>query len=316
MNSLDNNPMPRPDLSVVVAAWPDDRGLADCLAALAPQLGDGTEVLVVAAGDPAERPAGWPPQARRLAGNGLIPDLWAAGIGEARGGVVAITTAHFRPAPDWVGAVRAAHARLESPAIGGAIDPPRGGSLVDWATYFLRYSAYLGYGREQDVPDVAGDNASYKRGALEAHPDLVRNGFWELDLHRRLRAEGRRVTFDPAVRVTQRHSFGFRRFMAQRFEHGRQFGGNRFPGRPLPVRLAAAAAAPLIPAVFLAKIVRRVVRGRRYYGPFLAALPVMLCFLLAWSLGEAVGYLRPRRPAAEPSPSPAPGRFPVCDTTA
>jgi hypothetical protein len=304
MTRPDCLPAPASDLSIVVAVWPDDRGLSEFLAALTPQLDERTEVLVVGSCGATVQTRS---QVRGLAADGLIPDLWAAGLHEARGEVIAITTAHFQPGSAWVAGIRAAHARLDSAGIGGPIAPPRGHGPVFWATYFLRYSAYFAYDREKDVPDIAGDNASYKRSALAEHPECVRGGFWELDFHRRLLAAGGRLTFVPEVGVAQAQSFGFFGFLAQRFEHGRQFGGARWAARSLAIRLAAAAAAPLVPAIFLGKIVRRVLRSRRDYGPFLAALPMLLCFLAAWSIGEGFGSLRPRPENARLTPhNPAP----------
>jgi hypothetical protein len=279
---------------VVIAAWPDLTGLAECLEALAPQRDDATEVIVVTL-----LPLGRELIARfpwvcwsQAELDRLIPHLWGQGMAWARGDVVAITTSHFTPATDWLAAIRQAHAHLAAPALGGPIEAPAG-DVVTWATYFLRYSPYLAYRKEQAVADVAGDNASYKRAVLEGCPNLLEDGFWELDVHRRLRAAGKKVVFVPDIHVTLCRSFGFGTFLRQRFRHGRQFGQARFAQRSTLIRVAAGLAAPLIPVIFLSKIVGRVLRSGQYFGPFVRSLPVLSCFLLAWSLGEALGYLAP-----------------------
>jgi hypothetical protein len=307
--------MSEPIQSVVIAAWPDLAGLEECLAALAPQHDESTEILVVATREPSAELTMRFPRVRwfEAASDRLIPHLWGLGIAQSRGEVIAITTSHFIPAPDWVAVVRQAHARLEAPAIGGRIEPSRSGSAVDWATFFLRYSFYLRYDHEQDAPDLAGDNASYKRAALANCPDLPGKGFWELDLHKQLRAEGRRLVFVPEMRVTQRRSFGFAPFLRQRFLHGTHFGRSRFRGRAAWLRAVGVLASPLIPVVFLSKIVGRVARSGRDYWPFFRALPVLICFLLAWSLGETVGYLLPSLP--EESPSRTEGQVPESDSS-
>jgi hypothetical protein len=289
--------MREPDLSIIVAAWPDLAGLEESLAALAPQRDSASEILVAspAAPDPElETRFPWVQWVETDA-DCLIPHLWARGMARAHGAILAITTSHFTAAPDWIPALREAHGRLEAPAIGGPMEPPRAGRAVDWATYFLRYSSFLAYTREQAVADIAGDNASYKRAALEAHADALRDGFWELDLHRHLRAEGKSIVFVPEIRLTQRRSFGFLCFLGQRFHHGQQFGRTRLQGRSLLARALAMAASPLIPLVFLGKIIGRVARSGRDWGPFLWALPVLISFLLAWSLGEAWGYFGAER---------------------
>jgi hypothetical protein len=315
----------QPSLSVVIAAWPTLVGLEDCLEALCGQSDSSTECIVVSTVSPPQQLMTRFPWVcwSQAASDSLIPHLWGSGMARSLGDIVAITTAHFTPAPDWIGAIRQAHARWQCWAVGGRIDPPHGATAVSWAIYFLRYSAYLAYRKEQIVPDVAGDNASYKRIALKSLPNLLRDGFWELELHRRLSTEGRGPVFIPGIRVTQRQSFGFWCFLLQRFRHGRQFGQSRAKNWGVIVRLAAGLASPLIPLLFLSKIVLRVLRGGEYFGPFLRAFPALLCFLLAWAAGEACGYLlgakrvKPQRLRAESDSlltidSPASAEVPSC----
>ncbi len=280
-------------LSVVVAAWPDLLGLMNCLDSLQRQADTHVQVLVVSSMPP-------PPEFSRnfaamrwLAApqTALIPHLWAIGMAAATGEVVAITTAHFTPAPDWIAQIRAAHRRLDSIGIAGPIDPPRGGSLGDWATYFLRYSTAFAYSRELDIHDLIGDNASYKRVALQAHADAIGAGFWEPQFHRLVLAEGKRLTFIPSMRITQRHSFGIRRFCSQRMHHGRHYGRDRMRGKSALYRTAGVLLSPLIPVVLLGKLLWRLSYRPAYVLPFLASLPVLLLFICAWAWGELQGYL-------------------------
>jgi len=281
------------DLSIVIAVWDETAGLECCLKALDRQRDHRTQIIVVLNILPPSkltRRYHWVQWVNTESGV-LIPHLWGIGMARATGRIVAITTAHFTPAPDYIAAIRAAHARLDAVGVGGRIDPPRGGSTVDWATYFLRYSLYLTWDREKNVTDIAGDNASYKRAALAAHPHFLREGFWEADFHRAVLAEKKTLRFVPAIRVTQQKSFGFRRFIRQRYRHGTQFGLARMRGRGYAVRLTWAMGLPLIPLVLLAKITRRVACNGHHLGPFIRCLPVLLTFLLGWSAGEVRGYL-------------------------
>ena len=92
------------------------------------------------------------------------------------------------------------------------------------------------------------------------------------------------------MRVRQRRSFGFRRFLRQRFEHGRRFGRNRMSGRATGARVAYLLGSPAVPALLLARISTRVLRNGRDLRRFAAALPILTCFALAWTAGEARGY--------------------------
>jgi len=129
--------------SVVIAVWPDIDGLSECLASLDSQRDSTIEILVVGGGRFPTEIYNRFPGVEWLQGSPdmLVPHLWSIGINNSRGKIVAITTARFVPAPDWLKNIYEAHKRLASPGIGGAIDPPRGGSAKNWAIYFLRYSS-------------------------------------------------------------------------------------------------------------------------------------------------------------------------------
>ena len=294
------------DLSVVIAAWPDLEGLAECLDSLATQRDTATEILVVSGAPlPTEMRVRFP-WMRWLESSPsmLVPHLWSIGLNSSRGKIVAITTARFVPARDWLKNICESHRRLASAGIGGIIDAPSGQSPKDWAIYFLRYSAYLNCTREQIVPEIAGDNASYKRDSLVVHREAIAEGFWEPDFHRLLRAEGKTLSFVPAIRVRQGAPFGVRCFCMQRFQHGRHFGRMRLRGSSVPIRIARVVTSPLIPVVLLAKIFRRVMASRMYFGRLLFSLPLLLVFVMAWTLGEIFGYCAPGSAALEPKHRP------------
>lgn len=289
-------------VSVVVAVWPDDTGIAACLDALAKQRDEHVQIIAVGMSPPS------PEIVRQFvtmqwltaASGALIPHLWSCGMAIATGEAIAITTAHFLPAPDWIAQIRAAFGRLDADGIGGPIDPPRGKGAAAWATYFLRYSVQFKHQREEYVDDVAGDNAAYRRAALARHANSMRDGFWEPEFHRRVIAGGGRLAFVPAMRLTLHSSFGVRRFCAQRFHHGQQFARDRVAGKSAVMRGARIVTAPLIPFVLLAKIVGRLRHRPAYVPAFLGALPVLALFACAWALGETFGYMSTAAKASVP----------------
>jgi hypothetical protein len=283
-------------VSIVIAVWQGLAALDRCLEALARQRDDATEVIVVSNFALPASVATSHPWVRLVATRStlLIPHLWSAGIAQSTHPIVAITTAHFVPAPSYLRELRQAHARLDTPAIGGAIDPPAAGDVVTWATYFLRYSTYLDWDSERRAADFAGDNASYKGAALQTAHEIDPEGFWEQPVHRALLASGHVLYFVPDIRVTQAASFGFGPFCVQRFRHGREFGRERIERDP-SARLMRIATAPLVPFLLLGRVVQRVMRSGRNLGALVRSLPVLICFVLAWSLGETAGYLARRR---------------------
>lgn len=300
-----------PQLSIVMAAGEGSRGLTACLESLGRQRNEAIEVLIVTA-DPALLEAAarfeW---TRSVPSDGhLVPELWRDGIDAARGDLVALTTADHIPDRGWVQAILASQSSCNAAAIGGLIAPPDR-SVVCRAVWFLRYSGLALTHGARDVSDLAADNVSYKRAALVRHAAAYRDGFWEPAVHQRMIASGERLKFDPSITVTLGSAPPPGRFLVQRFRHGIRFGRWRAREFHSATRVAAIIVAPLIPIVFLAKIARRAVRLPGLRLQFALSLPALVCLVVAWSLGEARGYVSaPWRPAAE-RPAPHTRRAPV-----
>lgn len=288
-------------LSVVLASHNARSSVAPCLAAVrkqARQSGESLEILVVDnSGDGTARileklrADGADFQWIRAAPDALIPQLWQIGISASDGEIVALSTTHCLPADDWIDQILEAH-RQPHAAIGGAIESAPDAGWVQWAICFCRYSAYMLPFAPQLVSDVAADNASYKRQALENCRETWQHGFWEPAIHAQLRQSGETLLKTPAVVVFHQKSFSFAGFLIQRFHHGQQFGRERAARLGSGRRLIYILFSPLIPALFLIRIARQVVTKRRHLAQFCASLPILLLFLLSWSCGELRGYFQ------------------------
>ena len=228
-----------------------------------------------------------------------IPELWGVGIEASEGAVVALTTAHCVPASDWVDCVLEAHATSSAAGIGGAIENDPAGTTTDWAIYFCRYHAFMPPLEAGSVRDIAGDNASYKRWALDRYREAWRDGFWEPDVHAEILREGGELHLDPSIVVRHRHSFDARSFVRNRFRHGQQYGGSRGGRLEVGGRIARVLGAPLVPAVLTGSVARAVLRDddrdrgsdRRRTAHFVRSLPLIGLFYASWAVGEAAGYL-------------------------
>ena len=290
------------DLSVVIAATDAARSVVDCLAHLRAACVELSAelILVDASADGtaaiAARPPDPPAILRRPVGT-LTPVLWADGYRHSRGRVVAFTTAHCLASPGWAAALLAA---IENGATGagGPLVLAHDSSPLDWAVFFLRYSAFMPHvlaaGRTDG--ELAGDNAAYLRAALDRHRASIADGFWELDFHRLIRAEGGWLAVAPDARMAFGRSFPPAVILGHRFAHGRRFGASRAAagGRR---RWQIVAAAPLVPAVLWARAARRVFGGGTDRTRFAVATPWFLLLAGAWALGEARGALSARRQA-------------------
>jgi hypothetical protein len=281
-------------LSVIVAVQHAATNLPDVVAAL--EMGRHPDVEFIFAHTPedGETPRLLPalPNVRALClrRGSLIPHLWREGIRSARGQCVATTTAACVPAPGWVNRLIAADMSGIA-GLGGTIANDPEALARDWAVFLLRYAAYAPPRRGGEVVEIAADNALYLREQILREADLLEEGFFEPGFHARFRARGLGLRIDPSLRVTHRNRYTTGQFLRQRVAHGRAFGRERAEGLPWPRRLLLAVASPLLPFIFLGKIVAATRRNHQLFSNLLRASPWLTLFLLGWGAGEARGYI-------------------------
>lgn len=276
-------PLTAPSLSVVAAAREGEGDIHALLEVLTGQLADDVQVLVVDGGGAAD----YPDWVQRVSMPGAsTPELWTAGLERAEAPYAALTTAALRPRDSWVAEARRA-AATGAAVIGGAVEPAERPGLVGWSILFCRYAPHL-----LPVPegtDPPGDNAVYRLDALRRHHQVWSGGFAEPFVHAALRLDGERLLTRSALVVEQGRGVSAGHFLRARFEHGRAFARTRSAthGRArLGVEIVSA---PLVPAVMALRAARQVTRRRRLRRQFAAALPLVLCFFLAWAAGETLG---------------------------
>lgn len=275
---------------MVVAAKLLEGDVEPCLSALAAQQRDDVEVVLAVDGTPS-------PEVSRLADQvivqdgALVPELWTAGIRVSSGGRVGLLSSSVVPAAGWIDTLVAAALDGKPAGSGGPIEPPLlGPSAADWAVLFCRYSRYL-LPVPVPGPDVAADNASYDRAALDSVADTWDEGFWEPFVHRALRALGEEVVTNqtPIVNVAPGQSLGS--LVRLRFRHGQHHARLQAEGQSRAVALLRAAAAPIVPFLLTARGAQAVWSRRRLRLRFLLTLPLLLWAHGWWATGEAFGYV-------------------------
>lgn len=291
----DSEPM-SPKLSVVIGSQNARSSIGECLIVLENQRnGREVEIIVVDNSEDgtSEIVGERFPYIKLIKSpeSNLIPELWEIGINQSSGEIVTITTAHFVPRDNWIEEILKAH-ETSCVGVGGAIENDVSSGLVGWAIYFCRYSSYMLPFSEAIVKDFAGDNASYKRWALDRCKHVRRSGFWEPFVHAELRKDGLELLMTPTIVVYHKKSFSVLGFMKQRFWHGRQFGSARASNLSGIRRAIYVLLSPSIPFVFLSRITGRVLAKRRHIRKFSLSSPILVLFLLSWSAGELSGYLR------------------------
>lgn len=289
-------------VSIVIGSVEAARSIRDCVASVTHSCaGLNAEIIVVdGSGDgTAATVRMYFPHVQlvQLPPGTLTPVLWSTGISRARGDRIAFTTGQCVVPQEWIHSLSSALDRGASGA-GGPIDLREGASIVDRAVYLLRYSAFLpgattGMSR---VEEIAGDNAMYTRAALHEHRSALTEGFWEVELHERLRVTGRHLLMIEDATVAFGRSFPLGVISRHRYGHGRHFGAWRVGRGASPLRLVLAA--PLVPFVLVARIKRRVRRSGRHRASFILASVVILWLATCWAIGEAWGAIAGRSSSA------------------
>jgi hypothetical protein len=284
---------PRPNTAIILAAI-DARSTVEASAAAFLEAAGPHDVVVLAdasrdgTADAVERLL---PRVHVVRGSpgSLAPELWAAGLAATTTDLVAFSTAQMVPCSGWLAALKARLHNEGAAGVGGPIAPAARLRPLDRALYLLRYARYLPPVPASDRFEPAGDNALYRRDQLERVRHAWSDGFWEVVVHRELRAAGATIADAPAAVVTFQGAVPFAATLRHRFAHARKFGQDRARQSGRCLRLARVALAPAVPALLLSRIVRSLSSHREPLSLWFAALPQLALLLWTWAIGEAVG---------------------------
>jgi len=217
-----------------------------------------------------------------------VPALRAEGAARATGEIVAIIEEHCRPPAGWLRAIREEF-RADDAAISGPMLDDGWRRRRDWVVYFSEYHNFLAPWSDDDRELMNGANIAYRRALLEKHRDVLRDGYWDVALHPRLRKDGR---LRGVQRVGAHHTgpFDFRYYLGQRYLLARVWGAMRRDKVPGWYRLMYLAGAPLFPFLLLARIANRVRHNGRFVRQFVMTLPLLVPVAFVYVFGEWSGY--------------------------
>jgi glycosyltransferase involved in cell wall biosynthesis len=294
-----------PHISVVVASNRSRALLDDCLTALLDQCERAQAELIVARDDDEEGlesiALAYPTvRVVPVKRGASIPELRGAGMREATGDIVMLTEDHCVPGPQWVEELCLGVDQVADIA-GGGMDNAQRKRAIDWAAYFSEYGLFATTRSDTgEGMQLTGANVAYRRSIVEDVIGWASAGEWENVAHERLRARGSSLHFVDSAPVYQNKTYEFWDFCRDRYEHGRDYARTRLVEEQHARRWLLTAVTPLLPLVIVTRVARAAAPTR--WGAFLRALPATLAFVSAWSVGEAVGYLR--GPAERPAGTP------------
>ncbi len=284
-----------PQLSIIIASINGREYLEHCLDALEKQQGDVTAEVIVAdcVGDEiTELVKRKYPQVKLISfpDKQSVPKLRATAIAQTSAQIIAVTEDHCIPPSGWYQSLLKAHADHPGPAIGGAVDNGATKRIIDWAVFFCEYSNFISPVTAGVVHDLPGPNVSYKRSETQHIFNSNEEEFWETFVHGQLESEGKQLWSDPSVSMIHKKHFTFSDFLSERFHYSRAFAGTRNESITLKQRLIYLFGSPLLPPMLMMRIGKRVFAKKRHLPEFAMSLPYLLSFMVAWSVGEFIGY--------------------------
>ena len=220
-----------------------------------------------------------------------LEKLRFVGLQEANSEIVALLEQHAVPSEEWVTTIVDA-VRQGAEAGGGAVAQARPARIRDWALYFARYYRFMPPLPKEFFPDFSAVNVFYRRSLLDGYLAQMEGEFAETFFHQLLSVNGVSLHSVPRAVVTSFESAGFLQAVRRRYRSGRSYGMSSAASLDLTARVFRVFRAGLLPAVFWVRCAAVVFRRRNYILAFLACTPILLCYFLAWAVGEAAGFRR------------------------
>ncbi len=203
---------------------------------------------------------------------------------------VAFTTIAMEPVIGWLDALIDETERSGAAGVGGSIAPAVGLSATDRAVFLLRYVNYLPPLPTSGI-EPPGENAFYRVDCLRGLDDFMDDGFWETEIHHALRRRGDSLSMTVAATALYRGSAHLLPTALERFRHGRIYGASRASRMSVGERLVRLMIAPLVPTVLGLRVWRRLRARGESIRTWWSAVPAFAALALAWTIGEAVGFL-------------------------
>jgi len=220
-----------------------------------------------------------------------------AGIRQASGELIAVLHERYTVTKDWIQVVLESQ-RAECDVVGGCVAPSTRLSSAAWAMYLSEYAHIAppmpgGALDFKEATMLPGGNVSYKRQIFGLAS--MENALWELDFHAKLFQESARFVRNPEMIAEFAHPHTLREYLSERFHVSYDLAAQRAANMGHMARLAAALARVALPVLLSVRISMRVFHRRKNRFHLLIAFPWILFFSAIQTVGEARGYLFPRK---------------------
>lgn len=286
-------------ISVIVVAYNASTTIRQCLSALRRQTDSGFEVLLVDSstdGTAAVVQAEFPEVRIIRSEARLYPGAARnRGIQAAWGEIIAFVDSDCVAAPNWIETMRRAYADPSIDAVGGAVVPANPESRAGWGAWFCEFSSWAPVGEVRLMRDIPTCNISYRTAVLRRVAPFREHGYCsDTALNWRLTGSGHTLVFRPDLVVAHFNLTRVSRFLRKQKMHGRAFSRMRCQERHFGVahRAFYAVGCGVLPMLLWTRMLRRELPPG-YSRQAWRSMPVIVAGLLAWTWGEALGYVRP-----------------------
>ncbi len=209
---------------------------------------------------------------------GSIFDVRAAGIEHARGALVAITEDHCLVADDFCRQTLTIH--RENPEILGVAGAVLNGSMrkiSDWGNFLFTFASFVPPSAALLERGMSIANGSFKRRAIDGHPQPLPAGWIEYHLNGRLLRDGL-IIGDDRVVVHHIQTPGLIGTLRNHYANGRTTGALEPADQPVrKIRY------------LFRGCVGEMWRKRRYRRVLLASMPMIFMIAVAHVAGEHIG---------------------------
>ena len=286
-----------PRVSVIVPALNSGATMGRCVAALAAQQTRYLfEIIVVHSGEDdtctVAKSALAAVRTLQLPERALAARARAAGVGVARGEILAFIDSDAYASPDWIeNVVRGANSGFD--LVCGAIDNANADSAVSRAEQLLMFSEFLAETPERSMWFALSGNLVMHQSTYERFGPFVEvRAAEDLLFSRRLVLAGGRILFTPGMRVSHDNRRRLVPFLRNQVVLGTYTGKARrlVPFEDSGSRLLFLALLPIAPGAKIAKIAWRLARWcPRELVALVRSFPLVLLGALAYGIGQVRG---------------------------
>lgn len=226
--------------------------------------------------------------------NHSLPTLRTMALRHSKGEYIFVTEDHCIPSENWLRAALDIFANSDNniSAVGGCVENGCDDTIIDWATFFCEYLAFVSPVTNGHTNSLPGMNIAYHRKVFnDLTDDYLASGFWEARLHPLLIDRGQQLFSTNDMMISHKKHFSIHQFACQRFMYSRHYAGQRFGSYKLPTRLLASAIGFALPPLLLSRMVKSIYHKHRLRRQFILAIPYLLFFICIWTIGEIWGTI-------------------------